>query len=105
MFDEPHFFCDNDEKQTRQSHVSIHVSCRFVHAITLYGPIDTLTTETPAIITKLYSDFVVEMSQPSSSPHDTVIERDQKRSIIKIDGVTKLVQKQFHVKFDYDVFE
>lgn len=61
-------------------------------------------TETPAVIKRLYRNFWIEISVPSPSPADTIIERDENDKCIKIDDEYKQIQKRFYVDYDYEVF-
>ena len=50
-------------------------------------------------------EFWIEMSVPSPTPTDTVIERDHAGKCVEMDGEYKKVRKRFHVEYDYEVFE
>ena len=53
----------------------------------------------------MYRKFWIDISVPSPSPADTIIERDENDKCIKIDDEYKMVQKRFYVEYDYEIFE
>ena len=62
------------------------------------------STEISDRLAKSTRDFWIEISCPSPTPTDTVIERDHKGNCIKVEGEYKKVRKRFYVEYDYEVF-